>query len=191
VSGWKRDRKDPLDKTLPSKLFNLVTSRITGVRLHDHNCGFKAYRREVIEELRPYGELYRFMGVLAHRRGFRVGELDVEHRSRAFGKSKYGARRLFSGIFDLLTIIVTVLYESRPLHVFGTLGLLCFLGGLAAGCYLSIEWFMGHAIGRRPLLSLAVLLVIFGAQLIIFGLLAEIVIRSREQPPPAVRRVFR
>ena len=174
VSGWKYPRQDPLTKTLPSKLFNWATSKLSGVRLHDFNCGFKAYRREVVKEIRFYGDLYRYIPVLAHWRGFRVTEIPVRHHPRRFGRSKFGASRFLRGFFDLITILYLTQYIRRPLHLFGGVGLLSLGTGTMINLYLTVLWFLGERpIGNRPLLTLGVLLMIMGIQFIFFGLLAE------------------
>ncbi len=179
VSGWKFPRRDPLSKTLPSKIYNLVTRLTTGVHLHDFNCGFKAYRRQIVQELQIYGELHRYIPVLAHQQGFRVGEIKVRHHPRRFGLSKYGGSRFAQGFFDLITVLFLLRYDRRPLHMFGWFGLLSFVSGLAINAYLTVLWFMGERpIGDRPLLMLGVLLVILGAQFISLGLVAEMVNRG-------------
>jgi glycosyltransferase involved in cell wall biosynthesis len=176
VSGWKQKRHDPLSKRLPSKLFNAVTSRMTGVRLHDFNCGFKGYRAEVVRELDVYGELHRYIPALAGWKGFRVGELVVEHHPRRFGQSKYGFERLARGFFDLLTVMLLTKFSKRPLHLFGMLGVGAGLVGTAALVYLSILWLLGMGpIGNRPLLIFGVLLLISGMQLISLGMLSEMI----------------
>lgn len=152
VSGWKKRRNDPLSKTLPSKLFNKVTALVTGINLHDFNCGFKAYRSEVLNDLELYGELHRYIPALAGWKGFKVGELVVEHHARKYGVSKYGFGRFTKGFFDLLTIILLTKFAKRPLHLFGTMGLIHLLLGVLALLYLTIIWVMGHVIGSRPLL---------------------------------------
>ncbi|HZO91542.1 MAG TPA: glycosyltransferase family 2 protein [Chthonomonadaceae bacterium] len=176
VSGWKRVRHDPLSKTAPSRLFNWVVSRTTGIHLHDFNCGFKAYRREVVKNVRLYGEMHRFIPVLAHSRGYKVTELPVTHHPRKHGKSKYGIERLLRGFFDLLTILFLTRYLYKPLHFFGALGLLTFLVGFGIDAYLAALWFAGVGIGTRPLLSLGTLLLVIGMQLICTGLIAELMI---------------
>ena len=192
VSGWKRVRRDPVTKRWPSRLFNFATSVLTGVLLHDINCGFKAYRREVVEEVRVYGEMYRFIPVLASYRGFRVGEVPVEHRSRVFGSSKFGAGRFVSGFFDLLTVIMLTRYSSKPLHVFGVLGVLSFGAGLAIEVYLSVGWFLGRWIGDRPLFFLGIVLLLGGVQFIFFGLLAEMIAySSRREDEYSIQELLR
>lgn len=176
VSGWKRKRLDPLSKTLPSKLFNLVTSMVSGIRLHDFNCGLKAYRREVAEDALPYlyGELYRFLPAIAHWGGYRVGEIPVQHHARQFGKSKFGTKRLLNGFLDLLSITFVVRFMTTPMHIFGTLGLLCTLAGAGIGAYISWLWLtFGNIQHRHPLLMFAMLLIIVGIQLFSTGLLGD------------------
>ncbi len=178
VTGWKQVRNDPIDKTLPSKLFNGAVNKAFGLELNDHNCGFKAYRREVLSELEMYGELHRFVPALLHARGFRVGQIPVQHRARRFGVSKFGAKRLIKGALDLMTVWLTTRYAARPLHLFGGGGIvLSALGGLILA-YLSVLWLIGAGpIGDRPLLMLGMLLVLFGGQMISVGLVAEVVLR--------------
>lgn len=191
VSGWKKKRHDPLTKTIPSRVFNAVTAFLTGVPLHDMNCGYKAYRREVIEEIRVYGEMHRYIPVLASYRGFRVAEVPIEHRARPFGRSKYGFTRLFGGFFDLLTVIMLTRYNRKPLHVFGFIGILLVGLGLAIELYLTIGWFMGRWIGDRPALMLGILSLIVGAQFIFFGLLAEMIAYSNvKQDEYAIHEVI-
>ncbi|MBI2883491.1 MAG: glycosyltransferase [Candidatus Methylomirabilis oxyfera] len=188
VSGWKVERQDPLIRRVLSRVFNRVTSRLTGVMLHDFNCGFKCYRREVIQEIRLYGELHRFVPALARCRGFRVGEIEVAHRPRKYGQSKYGSERIPRGFFDLLTVLMLTRYHLRPLHLFGALGVLLSLAGSIVMAYLVIGWLFGQWIGNRPLLSLSILMMIIGLQFIFFGLLAEVIVYSSRQtdiPLPA------
>ena len=184
VSGWKRKRHDPLGKVLPSRLFNFVVALVTGIRLHDFNCGFKAYRAEVIREIRLYGGLHRFIPVLAHAKGFRVGEIEIAHRPRARGRSKYGVARLATGFLDLLTVLVLTGYGSRPLHLFGGTGVVSLLGGAGVGLYLFVLWLSpaNRPLGSRPLLTLTALLIIVGVQLISVGLIGEM-IASRQRDP--------
>jgi dolichol-phosphate mannosyltransferase len=183
VSGWKRERFDPWHKVWPSRVFNWLVSHLMGVHLHDHNCGLKAYRREVMHEIRLYGELHRFVPVLAAAKGFRVGEVVVGHRPRKFGKSKYGVSRLTKGLLDLLTVKFLVGYGQRPQHMLGTVGLLAFLlGGLGMG-YLAVEWVLTRTIdGWTPVnlhetaaLFYSLGLFIIGAQFLSVGLLGEMI----------------
>ncbi len=173
VSGWKQDRKDPLSKTLPSKLFNWATRKLAQVDLHDFNCGFKAYRREVLEQVPIYGELHRYIPVLASRKGFAVGELAVRHHARRHGVSKYGWDRFYKGLLDLLTVLFITKYTRRPLHLFGALGLLGLGAGFLINLYLAVRWFLGEPLSNRPLLLLGVLLMMIGLQVLTTGLLAE------------------
>lgn len=189
VSGWKKDRHDPPSKTLPSRLFNWVTARISGIRLHDFNCGFKAYRREIFQSVELYGELHRYVPVLASALGYRVGEIAVRHHARRFGKSKYGVARFTRGFLDLLTVVTITRFAYRPGHLFGGIGLLFSLVGGAVLAYLAaLKLFTDVSIGGRPLLLFGALAVIVGLQLILFGMLAELVI-SRTQRPVEARNL--
>jgi glycosyltransferase involved in cell wall biosynthesis len=183
VSGWKRDRQDPLGKRLPSKLFNAVTRKVSGVPLHDLNCGFKAYRTEVVRSLALAGDQYRYIPVLAAAEGFRVGELAVNHRARSHGRSKYGLERYLRGFLDLLTISFLGRYRHRPMHLFGGIGLLMVFAGLLVSLYLSVLRFAGEGIGNRPLLLLGVLLILVGTQLLTIGLVSEMIQRHRLRGP--------
>jgi glycosyltransferase involved in cell wall biosynthesis len=181
VSGWKTRRRDPLSRRIPSRIFNGVTGRLSGLRLHDLNCGLKAYRAEVLRGLRIYGELHRFIPVLAHYRGFRVAELPVNHRPREHGRSRYGMERYLRGFLDLLTVTFMGRYRHRPLHLFGGLGLgLGALGSIVLA-YLAVLKLGGAAIGHRPLLTLGVLLVVVGVQLVSLGLLSELITSHHEE----------
>lgn len=176
VSGWKKKRNDPLEKRLPSKLFNKVTSHLSGVHLHDFNCGFKAYRREVVDSIDVYGELHRYIPVLAYRKGFRIAEIEVEHHAREFGKSKYGFERYLRGLFDSMTVAFLGRFYDRPMYFFGKIGLvLCVLGGMICA-YLTALWFMGQGIGNRPLLLLGVLLLILGVQMFSTGFIGDMLV---------------
>lgn len=181
VSGWKKKRNDPLGKTIPSKFFNYTTSLLTGIKIHDFNCGLKAYRREVIKEIPVYGELHRYLPVLAHWRGFRVGEIIVQHHPRKYGVTKFGWRRLFHGFFDLLTVLFITRYRQKPLHLFGSVGLVSITLGLVILIYLSILWLQGYGIGNRPLLILGLLLVIVGMQSFSLGLIGEMITNSSDE----------
>lgn len=174
VSGWKQRRQDPLGKTMPSKFFNWTVRKASGVQLHDFNCGFKAYRKDVTETIRLYGELHRFTPVLANAEGFRVAELPVKHNPRTWGSSKYGWSRLVKGFLDLLTVVFLTRYRYRPLHLFGIPGVLAIFLGFLLGLYLSFERLvMDDQIGTRPLLFLTVLLLVMGTQFFGLGLLGE------------------
>ena len=181
VSGWKTRRRDPWARRVLSRVFNLATSRLSGLRLHDMNCGLKAYRAEVVRGLSLYGELHRFLPVLAHDRGFRVGEVPVNHRPRGHGRSRYGLERYLRGFFDLLTVSFIGRYRHRPLHLFGGFGLALGGLGLAILVYLTIVKIGGDAIGHRPLLTLGVLLVVVGMQFFSLGLISELVLSQHEE----------
>jgi glycosyltransferase involved in cell wall biosynthesis len=190
VSGWKKERHDPLSKTLPSKLFNLVTSLVSGIRLHDFNCGLKAYRSEVAKDLLPYlyGELYRYIPAIAHWSGYRVSEIPVNHRRRQYGKSKFGSRRLINGLLDLLSITFVVRFMTTPMHVFGSLGMMCGLAGTAIGGYITFLWLQTGSIqNRHPLLILCVLLIIVGIQLFSTGLLGDMLASVHQRSGRAPR----
>lgn len=180
VSGWKQTRKDPIMKRWPSRLFNWVTSLISGVRLRDFNCGLKAYRSEVVKEIKLYGELHRYIPVLAAWRGFRIAEIPVKHHARQFGKSKFGIERYARGFLDLLTVLFLSRYEGRPLHLFGGIGLIFISIGMAIEFYFVVLWFSGVGIGQRPLFFLGILLIIAGLQSFFFGLLGDMLASSAE-----------
>jgi glycosyltransferase involved in cell wall biosynthesis len=177
VSGWKQNRQDPATKTLPSRLFNAVTGMVAGIHLHDFNCGFKLYRREVVESIEVYGELHRFMPALAHWRGFRVGEVPVHHRARKFGKSKFGAARFINGFLDLLSAAFLSTSALKPLHLFGRIGLMFLTFGIGIGLWFVVLWFAGDPIRVRPLMLFGAGLVLLGIQLILMGLLGEMIAR--------------
>jgi glycosyltransferase involved in cell wall biosynthesis len=186
VSGWKKVRRDRLGKRLASRLFNWITGRISGLRLHDFNCGFKLYRREVTDALHVYGDLHRFLPAIAHLKGFRVTELPVEHHARPYGRSKYGAR--LAGLLDLVTVIFTTRYLKKPLHFFGPPGLLLGLAGALINLWLSVlKVFCGQPLSNRPLLFLGVLLMILGLQLVSLGLIGEMITQSQKEPEYQVR----
>lgn len=178
VTGWKKKRNDPMSKTAPSKLFNRVTSFFSGIKLHDFNCGLKAYRKEVTDSLDVYGELHRYLPALAHWKGFKVAEIPVVHHPRRFGKSKFGTSRFFKGFLDLLSIVFTNRYGKRPLHLFGTVGTLIALAGLVINAYVTVEWFQGIPLSNRPILLLGVLLILVGVQLVSLGLLGEMIVKN-------------
>ncbi len=175
VSGWKRQRHDPISKRYPSKLFNWVTRRLAQVDLHDFNCGFKAYRREVFDQIALYGELHRYIPVLASRRGFSVGELEVQHHPRRHGKSKYGWDRFYKGLLDLMTVLFITKYTRRPLHLFGLIGLAFLVSGFGINLYLALLWLHGEGLSNRPLLLLGVLLMVLGIQVLTTGLIGEMI----------------
>ncbi len=191
VSGWKTKRRDPLTRRIPSRIFNTVAGKVSGVHLHDLNCGLKAYRAEVVEGMQLYGELHRYIPVLAHYRGYRVTELPVNHRPREHGRSNYGVERYVRGFLDLLTVTFMGRYRHRPLHLFGGLGLIAGMMGLAILVYLTIVKLAGHAIGQRPLLTLGVLLIVVGIQLLSLGLLSELITSHHEERTGGADRTAR
>lgn len=179
VAGWRRERRDPWGKTLPSRIFNAMVSALTNVRLHDVNCGLKAYRRDavrILEEL--YGEMHRFIPAIAAREGFRVGEVPIAHDPRKFGSSKYGWSRFVKALFDLSTVLFLGRFATRPLHLFGSVGVLSLGVGATAFAYLSVLHFRGISIGARPLLPISIMLILAGLQLLFTGLLAELIVRK-------------
>jgi len=176
VSGWKKQRYDPISKTLPSKLFNTVTSITSGIKLHDFNCGLKAYKSDVVKTLHIYGEMHRYIPALAHWEGFKITEIPVQHHRRKYGKSKYGIRRFINGFLDLLTVLFTTKYMKRPLHFFGTIGTISFLAGFIIDLILSIQWMAGAKnLSNRPLLWFGIALIVVGVQFISLGLIAELI----------------
>ena len=182
VSGWKQDRQDPITKRLPSRVFNGFTAKLSGVDLHDFNCGFKAYRAPAARELTLYGEMYRYVAVLGFQRGWRVAEVAVNHRPRLHGQSKFGAERFLRGMFDLMTVMFLGRYRHRPLHLFGMLGSAVFALGLLISLYLTFEKVVnGEGIGDRPLLMLGVLLLVVGVQLLSLGLISELLTMSHAE----------
>lgn len=175
VSGWKSNRQDPLSKTMPSRLFNRVTSLATGLKLHDFNCGLKMYRRDVTESIHVYGELHRFIPALAAWEGFRVDEVPVKHYKRKYGQSKYGARRFLNGFFDLMTTMFVTRRALNPLHFFGRIALLLFVVGLVPQIFFLIMWMAGKGLHVRPIMLLGFVLVIVAIQVLSIGLLAELI----------------
>jgi glycosyltransferase involved in cell wall biosynthesis len=178
VSGWKADRRDPWTKRAASKVFNGVTNKLSGLALHDLNCGLKAYRAEVVKSLSLSGDLYRYIPVMAVGEGFRVEEMAVNHRPRKFGVSKYGIERYVRGFLDLLTIMFIGRFRWRPMHLFGGLGLIFTIVGIGISLYLTIIKILGHSIGQRPLLQLGVLLTVVGVQLFTIGFVSEMIQRN-------------
>ena len=179
VSGWKKKRYDPISKTLPSKFFNWVTSKFAGVKLHDFNCGLKAYRSEAAKSLNVYGEMHRFLPALAFRDGFKVTEIPVLHHARKHGYSKFGASRFLKGFLDLITVVFLTRFLKRPLHFFGTLGFLSAFLGFGIDLYLTIEWLLEKTyLSERPLVFLGIGLIIVGVQFISMGLLGEMLVRN-------------
>ncbi len=194
VSGWKAVRNDPVGKTLPSKIFNWLVGWLTGVKLHDHNCGFKIYRREVFDEVKLYGEMHRFIPVLAAAQGFRVGEIPVNHRAREHGVSKYGWSRLPKGFLDLLTVSFLTGYNQRPQHVLGAFGLASFAFGAFGMCYMAVYWLLRMSfeafsdwdpVHQRPLVLYSLGALLLGTQLMCMGFLAELIVaRGQEGKEP-------
>ncbi len=183
VSGWKKKRHDPISKTIPSRFFNKVTSMVTGIKLHDFNCGLKVYRREVIENINLYGELHRYIPFLAQREGFgRIGEKVVKHHPRKYGTTKFGISRFMHGFLDLLTLLFVNTYLQRPMHFFGALGFILLMAGGGVNLYLTIDkLFFGHNIGDRPLLLFGVMLMVLGVQIISVGFLGELIQKGNEE----------
>jgi len=187
VSGWKKVRHDPWHKVFPSRVFNWMVSKLTGVKLHDHNCGMKCYRREIFDEVRLYGELHRFVPVLAAARGYRVGELVINHRARRFGRSKYGLTRFVKGFLDLLTVKFLTGFSQRPQHLLGTIGLVSFLLGAIGLIYLAGYWIVAQLypelgllpLHQRPLVIYSAALLLLGGQLMSIGFVAELLIAYR------------
>ncbi len=181
VSGWKQKRQDPLGKTIPSRFFNFVTRMVSGIKLHDFNCGLKAYRREVVKNIRVYGEMHRYIPLLAKWEGYqRIGEKAVHHRARQFGRTKFGLERYIRGFLDLITVAFLTRFAARPMHFFGMLGTLAFLGGFVISLWITLDKVIfGNPVGDRPLLLLGVLLIVVGVQTFCTGFLADMIIRRR------------
>jgi len=179
VSGWKKKRYDPISKTIPSRIFNFVVSTLTGIKIHDFNCGLKAYRKEVTQDIKVYGELHRYLPVLAHWAGYKIGEVVVQHHPRKYGKTKFGASRFIKGFLDLLTVMFTTRYFKRPLHLFGSVGIFIFALGFGITFYLSLLKLIENiTLSNRPLFILGVMLTIVGIQFISIGLLGEMITRA-------------
>ncbi len=174
VSGWKKKRHDPIFFTLPSKIWNTGMSMITGVKLHDLNCGFKAYKANVAKSLEIYGDRHRYLPALAHWDGYSVTEMTVTHHPRKYGKSKYGFSKFYKGVFDLLTILFLRKYMKNPMHFFGMLGILFALAGGGVLCYFGCEWYITRHLHLRPLVLLAIGAIIMGIQFISIGLIGEL-----------------
>jgi len=188
VSGWKKKRHDPLSKTLPSRWFNFTTRLVSGVKLHDFNCGFKVYKKEVVESLNLYGELHRYIPVLAKWNGFQIKEKEIEHRARRFGRSKYGLARLSNGLFDLVTLLFLHKYTRRPLHLFGFLGLLFNILGGSILFYFLVSWILTGGLHIRPLLLGGIASILLGFQIVSLGLLAEMIAQKSESSIPVADR---
>ncbi len=205
VNGWKKKRLDPWHKVWPSRVFNRMVSGMTGLRLRDHNCGFKCFRAEVVKQMHLYGELHRFIPVIAHADGYRVAEMDVQHRPRRYGRSKYGVRRFFKGFLDLMTVTFLTGFGQRPLHLLGGIGLVAFLMGTLGLGYLALVWLWDNSITVNPdkvpiheraLLPYSIAAVLLGSQMLAMGFLAELIIAmnirnehsyniAERTPPPA------
>jgi len=184
VSGWKRQRNDPLSKTIPSRIFNTTTRLLTGIELHDFNCGLKAYRRKVVASLDLHGEMHRYIPVLAEWNGFRVTEIPVKHDARRFGRTKFGASRIFPGLFDFFTVLFITRYLRQPMHFFGMLSLISFLAGFGISLYVTIgKIFFNQAVVNRPILFLGILLIIVAVQFFSIGLLGEMLTRDTSSTP--------
>jgi len=193
VSGWKKKRYDPITKIIPSKFANFVTRILSGIKLHDMNCGLKAYKKDVCKDVLVYGELHRYIPVLAHQSGYRITEIPVQHHKRKYGKTKYGFSRFIKGFLDLFTALFTSNYSTRPLHFFGVFGTLFFIAGFGINLYLTILWyFKGIWLGGRPLLFLGVLLIILGIQFFSTGLLGEMITRNNiRQEEPNIKEIVK
>jgi glycosyltransferase involved in cell wall biosynthesis len=178
VSGWKKVRHDPLIKRTSSRFFNFVTRIISGIKIHDFNCGLKAYRREVTDNIKVYGELHRYVPVLADWQGFKISEIPVKHHPRRYGKTKFGLSRFFKGFIDLITVIFATRYIKRPMHFFGFFGAMSFIVGLVVNGYLTVLWIIGEPLSNRPMLFLGILLIIVGVQFFSVGLLGEMMVNN-------------
>ena len=193
VVGWKYKRLDSAEKRIPSRLFNKVTSSLSGVKLHDHDCGFKCFRARVAESLNLYGELHRYIPVLAYRNGFRITEIKVEHHRREYGHSKYGLERYMRGALDSLTTNFLPKYSDRPMYLFGRLGIWTAFVGFVICIYLTAKWFMGFAIGTRPLLMLGVLLIVVGIQFVAIGFIGNLIVdvtRDKNQTQYRIKEII-
>lgn len=177
-SGWKKKRQDPFIKKISSKFFNFVTRVISGIKIHDFNCGLKAYRKEVVDNVKVYGELHRYIPVLAKWQGYKIAEIPVMHHQRRYGKTKFGITRFFKGFIDLITVTFVTRYIKRPMHFFGFLGALSSFVGIIILGYLTILWIQGHPLSNRPMLFLGMLLIIVGVQLFAVGLLGEVIVHN-------------
>jgi len=187
VSGWKKKRLDPVGKKLPSRFFNFVVRVMSGIRLHDFNCGLKAYRKNVVKSIELYGEMHRYIPVIAKWAGFdRIGEKVVHHRKRQYGKSKYGIERFMRGFLDMLSVMFITRFGKRPMHLFGLLGTLMFFAGFVILVYLTVTkiWFNAYGMTQRPLFYLGLLTVTLGAQLFLTGFIAELITRSSADKNP-------
>jgi len=186
VSGWKQKRYDPLSKTIPSRFFNRVTAGLTGIKLNDFNCGLKVYKKEVIDDIELYGELHRYIPLLAQRQGYdKIGEKIVYHQARKYGNTKFGFDRYMHGFLDLITLLFVNRYLQRPMHFFGTLGFIFLLVGGIINLYLTVDkLFFGVHLSNRPLLLLGVMLMVLGAQIFSIGFLGELILKHQGQRQP-------
>ena len=177
VNGWKYRGKGRLDKAVASRIFNRITSFLTGIKLHDFNCPFKAFKREVIEDLNIYGDLFRFIPVLVNEKGYRIGEVKIENHLRRYGKTKYKFSRYFRTLLDLITVIFLTKFRRSPLYLFGSIGMTMFISGFSVDLYLSLQKVLyGLKLSEQPLLFLGILLMIIGAQFISIGLIMEMMV---------------
>jgi len=190
VSGWKKDRYDPISKTIPSFFFNKIVNVLSGLNLHDLNCGIKVYKQNAIKSLSLYGGLHRFIPLLLINNGYKVTEAIVKHRPREYGKTKYGNSRFFHGVFDFLTIFFLKKYFNRPMYFFGTIGFFLFSFGFIINLYLSLQWFSGFYIGNRPLFFLGILLILIGAQSLSIGLIGELIVNNSIQKNNKVKKII-
>ena len=190
VSGWKKNRKDPYSKTIPSFFFNKFINFFSGLKLHDLNCGIKVYRKDAIQSLNIYGGLHRYIPLLLFNNGYRVTESIVNHRSRKHGQTKYGKSRFFHGIFDFLTIYFLKKYFNKPMYFFGSIGFLLSFIGLLINLYLSILWFQGTYIGSRPLFFLGILLIVVGIQSLSIGLIGELIVNNGRKKSKKIKEII-
>ena len=182
VTGWKENRLDPKEKTIPSKLFNAMTSKMSGLKLNDYNCGFKCYKKEVLDEIDLYGELHRFVPFLAHKKGFKVKEIPVLHHERKHGVSKFGWERYARGFFDLLTVVFITNYINRPMHLLGGIGSIFFAAGSLLFLYLFFgRWIEGGSIGSSPLFAISIFLLGSGVQVFVMGMVSELIVHNKER----------
>lgn len=181
VSGWKKKRYDPFIKRMSSRFFNFVTRILTRIKIHDFNCGLKAYKKDVVHSINVYGELHRYIPVLAKWKGFSISEVIVKHHPRRYGKTKFGISRFFKGFIDLITVIFTTRYVKRPMHLFGFVGLLAAFAGFGVSLYLTYEKFiLGRGINNRPIFFLGILLIIVGIQFFAIGLIGELIVHTNQ-----------
>ena len=190
VSGWKKNRKDPLSKTIPSLFFNKFVNFLSGLKLHDLNCGIKAYKKNAIQSLNIYGGLHRYIPLLLFNNGYKVTEKIVNHRPRLHGKTKYGKSRFFHGIFDFLTIYFLKKYFNRPMYFFGSIGFLLSSIGMLISSYLSILWFQGTYIANRPLFFLGILLIVVGIQSLSIGLIGELIVNTSRKKDKKIKKII-